>query len=69
MKPRAQLLDAVRAKNHFVLTSNVDVFFERNGFAADRIYTPQGDWRWMQVRCFVCCTPRSSERRAPLRSA
>lgn len=38
----------------FVLTSNVDAMFERNGFDPARIHTPQGDYALMQ--CTTPCT-------------
>lgn len=38
----------------FVLTSNVDAMFERNGFDPSRIHTPQGDYALMQ--CTTPCT-------------
>mmetsp|Transcript_56251 Transcript_56251/g.131770 ORF Transcript_56251/g.131770 Transcript_56251/m.131770 type:complete len:344 (-) Transcript_56251:114-1145(-) len=41
-------------KDCFVYTSNVDGCFERTGFKADKIYTPQGDWAYMQ--CEKPCT-------------
>ena len=40
--------------DHFVLTSNVDAMFERNGFDPSRIHTPQGDYALMQ--CTTPCT-------------
>lgn len=44
------LLDLVRAKDYFVITSNVDGMFLKNGFAPDRLFTPQGDYAIMQCR-------------------
>lgn len=38
----------------FVLTSNVDAMFERNGFNPERVHTPQGDYALMQ--CARACT-------------
>jgi len=46
------LLDLCRNKDYFVLTSNVDGLFEKTGFKKDNIYTPQGDYRFLQ-----CPTP------------
>ena len=46
------LFDIVEQRNYFVMTSNVDRFFHKNGFAEDRIYTPQGDYAFLQ-----CLTP------------
>lgn len=48
---RAMMLD----KNAFVLTSNVDMLFARNGFDEQRLYTPQGDYARLQ-----CTKPCSS---------
>lgn len=39
---------------HWVMTSNVDGLFARNGFAPDRVFTPQGDYGRYQ-----CTTPRT----------
>ncbi|KAJ8599281.1 hypothetical protein CTAYLR_006769 [Chrysophaeum taylorii] len=50
----AALLEQLRGKDYFVYTSNVDGCFERAGFDAERIYTPQGDWKYMQ--CSAPCT-------------
>jgi O-acetyl-ADP-ribose deacetylase (regulator of RNase III)/NAD-dependent SIR2 family protein deacetylase len=47
------LKDLIKEKNHFVLTSNVDACFERSGFDKSRIYTPQGEWTYMQ--CKTAC--------------
>ena len=44
------LLDMVKEKDYFVLTSNVDGCFETSGFDKDRIYTPQGEWTYYQCR-------------------
>ncbi len=51
----ARLLDLVREKDYFVITSNVDGLFLKNGFAEDRLYTRQGDYALMQ-----CQTPCSN---------
>lgn len=42
------LLNLVKGKDHFVLTSNVDGCFERSGFNTSQIYTPQGEWTYLQ---------------------
>jgi hypothetical protein len=39
-------------RGYFVMTSNVDQLFSRNGFDSERIYTPQGDYGLYQ-----CLTP------------
>jgi O-acetyl-ADP-ribose deacetylase (regulator of RNase III)/NAD-dependent SIR2 family protein deacetylase len=44
------LLNMVKDKDFFVLTSNVDACFERSGFAKERIYTPQGEWTYYQCK-------------------
>jgi NAD-dependent SIR2 family protein deacetylase len=41
-------------RDHFVLTSNVDGLFARNGFAEDRVWTPQGDYA--RYQCELPCT-------------
>ena len=51
----ARLLELVREKDYFVVTSNVDGLFTKNGFAEDRLFTPQGDYALMQ-----CQTPCSN---------
>lgn len=44
-----KLLDIVSIKkDFFVITTNVDRLFTRNGFPDDRIYTPQGDYGFLQ---------------------
>lgn len=50
------LRDLVGKRDCFVLTSNVDGCFERAGWDAERVYTPQGDAAYYQ-----CMTPCSSE--------
>jgi NAD-dependent SIR2 family protein deacetylase len=50
------LFDLVRDKDWFVLTSNVDALFARNGFDADRVCSIQGDFAFLQ-----CYTPCSDE--------
>ena len=47
-----RLLDLVSNKDYFVITSNVDGMFFKNGFSEDRVFTPQGDYAKMQ-----CQTP------------
>lgn len=52
--PVYQDLRAIVGKRDcFVMTSNVDRYFHKNGFAEDRIYTPQGDYE--QFQCFNRC--------------
>ena len=47
-----RLAEHISPENTFVMTSNVDAMFERNGFDRMRIYTPQGDYALLQ-----CTTP------------
>ena len=46
-----QLWQLLRDREHFVLTSNVDALFARNGFDSERVYTPQGDYARLQCLC------------------
>ncbi len=48
------LFRLVRGKDTFVLTSNVDALFVRNGFDPDRVWSIQGDYAFMQ--CLRPCT-------------
>jgi NAD-dependent SIR2 family protein deacetylase len=41
-------------RDHFVLTSNVDALFARNGFDPARVFTPQGDYG--RYQCEKPCT-------------
>ena len=50
----ATLRELVESKDYFVLTSNVDGLFERSGFDPERVYTPQGDFRFLQ--CALPCS-------------
>lgn len=50
------LFRLVRGKDTFVLTSNVDALFVRNGFDPDRVWSIQGDYALMQ-----CLRPCSTE--------
>eukprot|EP01116_Phalansterium_solitarium_P008190 TRINITY_DN2162_c0_g1_i2.p1 TRINITY_DN2162_c0_g1~~TRINITY_DN2162_c0_g1_i2.p1 ORF type:complete len:260 (-),score=21.15 TRINITY_DN2162_c0_g1_i2:104-883(-) len=52
----ADLLELVKDKDYFVITSNVDRLFANNGFDAQRIFTPQGDFDWLQ-----CSKPCSDQ--------
>ncbi len=44
-------------KDYFVMTSNVDELFHKNGFDADKLYTPQGSYG--RIQCTVPCTQNS----------
>ncbi|MDX3802371.1 NAD-dependent protein deacetylase of SIR2 family [Streptomyces sp. AK04-3B] len=48
------LRELVGDRDHWVMTSNVDALFPRNGFAGDQVFTPQGDYGRLQ--CTVPCT-------------
>ena len=48
-----QLLDLVRDTEYFVITTNVDAQFEKAGFAPERLFAVQGDYREMQ--CARAC--------------
>ena len=47
-----KLLELVREKNYFVLTTNVDHLFQLNGFDKTRLFYTQGDYG-----LFQCSTP------------
>jgi NAD-dependent SIR2 family protein deacetylase len=49
-----QLAQHLSVENTFVMTSNVDAMFERNDFDPNRIYTPQGNYAFLQ--CTTPCT-------------
>ena len=49
-----RLRQLVDGRDHFVLTSNVDALFARNGFEPDRVFTPQGDYG--RYQCETPCT-------------
>ena len=48
-----RLLDLARNKDYFVMTSNVDGMFVKNGFDEKRVFTPQGNYALMQ--CLKPC--------------
>ncbi|MFF5189709.1 NAD-dependent protein deacetylase of SIR2 family [Streptomyces sp. NPDC000345] len=56
-----RLRSFVGDKDHWVMTSNVDALFARNGFAPDRIFTPQGDYG--RYQCATPCTPTTWDSR------
>jgi NAD-dependent SIR2 family protein deacetylase len=47
-----RLLDVVKDKDYFVITTNADDMFIRNDFDPEKIYTPQGSYSRLQ-----CLTP------------
>lgn len=51
-----ELLELVRDKNYFVITTNVDAQFRKAGFAPEKIFEVQGDYGQMQ--CAVGCHPQ-----------
>ena len=53
------LLNVVKEKDYFVITTNVDGQFEKSGFDRERIFTVQGDYAYLQCaglipHCPVC---------------
>lgn len=52
-----RLLDLVGQKDYFVITTNVDSLFLRNGFARNLIYTPQGDYG--RIQCQKPCSDQT----------
>ncbi|MDF3141363.1 MULTISPECIES: NAD-dependent protein deacetylase of SIR2 family [unclassified Streptomyces] len=56
-----RLRSFVGNKDHWVMTSNVDALFARGGFAADRVFTPQGDYG--RYQCVTPCTPTTWDSR------
>ena len=45
-----KLLDVVKDKNYFVITTNVDGLFEKAGFDNERIFATQGDYALFQPK-------------------
>ncbi|MCD9020359.1 Sir2 family NAD-dependent protein deacetylase [Cohnella silvisoli] len=54
-----KLLELIKDKDYFVITSNVDAMFHKTGFDKDRIFTPQGDYALLQ--CVRACTNETWE--------
>lgn len=54
-------------RDYFVVTSNVDGLFVRNGFDEARTFTPQGDYALMQ--CRRACTRETWPSRPPIERA
>lgn len=42
------LLNVIKEKDYFVITTNVDGQFEKSGFDRERIFTVQGDYAYLQ---------------------
>lgn len=53
-KPYKDLLELVKNKEHFVLTTNADALFEKAGFDTSRIFATQGDYTKFQ--CALACS-------------
>ncbi len=51
-----ELLDLVKDRNYFVITTNVDAQFRKAGFDSKKIFEVQGDYGQMQ--CAVGCHPK-----------
>ncbi len=51
-----ELFDLVKARNYFVITTNVDGQFRKAGFDPEKIFEVQGDYGLMQ--CAVGCHPK-----------
>lgn len=54
-----RLLELLKEKDYFVLTTNVDHCFQRAGFAKDRLFYTQGDYGLFQ--CSVPCHGKTYE--------
>lgn len=51
-----ELLELVKGRNYFVITTNVDAQFKKAGFDPSKIFEVQGDYGLMQ--CAVGCHPK-----------
>lgn len=60
-----QLLDLVRDKDYFVLTTNVDHCFQKAGFDKKRLFYTQGDYGLFQ--CSLPCRQETWENEAEIR--
>lgn len=60
------LLELVRNKNYFVITTNVDHCFQRAGFDKKRLFYTQGDYSLFQ--CSVPCCQETFENEAVIRA-
>jgi NAD-dependent SIR2 family protein deacetylase len=54
-----RFFDLVKDKDYFVVTSNVDMLFVKNGFDDNKIFTPQGDYALLQ--CLGPCWTKTWE--------
>lgn len=59
------LLDLVRGKDYFVITTNVDHCFQKAGFAKKRLFYTQGDYGLWQ--CSVPCHSKTYDNEMPVR--
>lgn len=48
LQPYRDLFWLLQGKNYFICSTNVDGQLEKAGFARDRIFAPQGDYRYFQ---------------------
>lgn len=60
-----ELLNAVKDKNYFVLTTNVDHCFQRAGFNKERLFYTQGDYGLFQ--CSKPCCNKTYDNEAVIR--
>lgn len=60
----SKLRSAVSRKDTWVATTNVDRLFERHGFPAERCFTPQGSFRFLQ--CAKPCSAAAVFESAPI---
>ncbi len=60
-----KLLELVRNKDYFVLTTNVDHLFQNNGFDKSRLFYTQGDYGLFQ--CSVPCHNRTYDNEKSVR--
>lgn len=51
-----KLRKVIGEKDYFVMTSNVDEFFHKNGFDRERIYSPQGSYG--KIQCTIPCSDK-----------
>ncbi len=60
-----KLLELVRDKNYFVITTNVDHLFQLNGFDKSRLFYTQGDYGLFQ--CSVPCHQKTYDNESVVR--
>ncbi len=65
-KPYLELLELVRGKDYFVLTTNVDHQFQRAGFDKARLFYTQGDYGLWQ--CSKPCHTQTYDNEAQVRA-